>query len=171
MTTTIELFGRGDQSHLIVAHAVVDDADLPLVSGYRWTLCKDGYAMRRAGGRYVYMQRVVLGLEKGSRLVADHINRDKMDNRRANLRAITIAANTQNRGAAKRNATGHRGVMQVASGRYRATAAVDGRIARLGLFDTAEAAAEAARRWRIANQPWNVEPTNVSDERNRETVA
>ncbi|MDR5761945.1 HNH endonuclease [Caballeronia sp. LZ035] len=167
MTTTIELFGRGDQARLVVAHAVVDDADLSLVSGYRWTVCKDGYAIRRAGGRYIYMHRVVLGLEKGCKLVADHINRDKLDNRRCNLCAVTIAANTQNRGAAKRNTTGYRGVMQVASGRYRATAAVNGRVARLGLFDTAHEAAEAARAWRAANQPWNVEPLGLG----RETAA
>lgn len=40
----------------------------------------------------------------------DHINRDKLDNRKCNLRSVTQSQNGFNRGLNKNNTSGHRGV-------------------------------------------------------------
>lgn len=89
--------------------ALIDEAFAHLV-GYRWRLDKDGYVMRRAGGRCVYLHHAVL---PGSRYPAfhrDHESRDKLDNRTQNLHWLTAAESQQNKSAYRCNATGYRGV-------------------------------------------------------------
>lgn len=74
---------------------VVDDADEHQAQ-HRWGLHTAGYAARKADGTTVYLHREIVGLTPGDGLMADHINRDKLDNRRANLRVVTPAGNAQN---------------------------------------------------------------------------
>ncbi len=57
----------------------------------KWCLDKDGYAIRR-GKR---MHRVIMNAP--SNLVVDHINHDILDNRKCNLRLVTIQENARNR--------------------------------------------------------------------------
>lgn len=75
----------------------------------------------------------------------DHINGLKADNRIKNLREATVGQNGQNRYLAqKNNRSGALGVYQEkSSGRWRAIIAKDGRIYRLGYFDTKKAAHDA----------------------------
>ena len=79
------------------------DADLHReLSRYFWQLSKHGYAFRRvyagkrANGtsrqRDLYLHRHILGLTKGDGKIGDHVNRDRLDNRRENLRVVTRAA-------------------------------------------------------------------------------
>lgn len=75
--------------------AVVDDADYELLSQWRWSMHSGGYACRK--GASVLMHRFLLGLERGNRAVVDHINGDKLDNRRGNLRVISQHRNSCNR--------------------------------------------------------------------------
>lgn len=86
----------------IRAYALIDAADLPLVESQPWHLDGAGYAATniRVEGKWqtAKMHRVLLGLTRGDRLEADHINRDRLDNRRANLRVLPKAGrpNTHN---------------------------------------------------------------------------
>jgi hypothetical protein len=83
--------------------AVVDAADYPLVSAFKWhaqpTTTKQWYAVTRttnAAGRpsTLYMHRLITGAPKGKEV--DHINRDTLDNRRVNLRVGTHRDNMRN---------------------------------------------------------------------------
>ncbi len=78
----------------IVGIAVIDAADAELVRSYRWRLQK-GYARGYKNGQSVFMHRLFLGNLKGG-LQTDHINRNRLDNRRCNLRACSPAQNSQN---------------------------------------------------------------------------
>jgi hypothetical protein len=56
----------------------------------RWYLngsATAGYAVSTEHKRMVLMSREILGLERGDKREADHENRDRLDNRRSNLRA------------------------------------------------------------------------------------
>jgi hypothetical protein len=65
----------------------------------------------------------------------DHINRNKRDNRIANLRAVTRKENQLNRGLNKNNTSGVKGVM-AAQGKWMASYCKR----YLGIFDTKDAA-------------------------------
>lgn len=83
--------------------AWVSPQDAETVGGIRWSL-KGGYACGRVyvGGRRVNikMHRLVLGLGKNTPWV-DHINGDRLDNRRENLRLVTPFESAQNLRARK----------------------------------------------------------------------
>lgn len=84
---------------VVVGWALVDEQDAPRVTAYRWIFHGDGYAMASRVGS---MARWILGLPRRGGpdgLQADHINRNRLDNRRKNLRAVTRAENLRNRGA------------------------------------------------------------------------
>lgn len=98
MTKSIALHDRQGKT---VAFTTVDDDVFEKVRMFRWSLNRYGYAVRNTtvtkifidGGKIrvsqtFYLQRVVLGLDRKDRRVGDHINEDKLDNRRENLRAV-----------------------------------------------------------------------------------
>lgn len=80
--------------------AIVDVEDYERLSKFDWRLSgKDGcdYAVRRIGGTsiQILMHREILGdIPKGKDV--DHINGDRFDNRRCNLRVVTRSVNIQN---------------------------------------------------------------------------
>jgi hypothetical protein len=81
----------------VVAEAVIDAESAGLVEGYRWNL-SGGYARSRSrGSGTTHMSRLILGLEKGDSREADHLNGDRLDNRRCNLRITDHKGNAENR--------------------------------------------------------------------------
>jgi hypothetical protein len=136
--------------------ALVDDEDYELVSRYSWSLAVRGaisYAQGPIGrGRSVYMHRLLLSLQLGDRRVVDHRNGDGLDNRRANLRAITTAENMRNRRPRLRQvgSSAFRGVSWFPlRDKWRATATVNGKQRSLGYFhDELEAARAVEAFWR-----------------------
>lgn len=88
--------------------AIVDEADYMRLSRWKWSYSNSGYAMRgtTAGGkksRGYTMHRQILGLIHGDGKEVDHINKDRLDNRRANLRVVTRKENCANRSARSRS--------------------------------------------------------------------
>lgn len=75
---------------------LIDEADLSLLSMYSWHYSGPGYPATRVRNKIYYMHQIILGdTPKG--LQCDHINRDKLDNRRSNLRFVTPQQNILNR--------------------------------------------------------------------------
>ena len=76
----------------------------------------------------------------------DHINRNRADNRIANLRSVTSSENAQNRDVSGRNSSGVVGVGFCQKDRkWRAYVSVEGRMKHLGSFDSRDAAAQARK--------------------------
>ncbi len=81
--------------------AFVDDEDYEMVSAHRWGLGGHGYATTSTPkSRMVYMHRLIAGTPVG--METDHLNRNKLDNRRSNLKICTRAENMLNRGPQRR---------------------------------------------------------------------
>lgn len=135
--------------------ALVDDADVEEVRKYRWAF-RNGYALRYTGPRgkcrAVYLHRFLLGLVPGDDIRVDHINGNKLDNRRANLRVCTDAQNQQN----LHHCGPHRGASWHAKrGRWRARAMLDQKEHWLGYYDTEEEAAAIAAAFRREHMPFS----------------
>ena len=137
----------------IKAYATVDREDVDLVSVHTWRLHRKGYAT--ADGATVLMHRLILGLDKGDPRRADHINRNKLDNRRSNLRIVdSQAENLQNVPARG----GFRGVSYFPlTGRWRARCQIAGKTHYLGYFATEDEAAAIARHFRREHMPHAVD--------------
>lgn len=117
---------------------ILDDEDVELLMGLTVSKSSEGYA--RCGRQYVH--RVVMNAKRGESV--DHINMNKLDCRKANLRIATKSQNLANRGPAKHNKSGFKGVYFCRqTGRYRAEIRFNNQRVKIGRFDTAEAAARA----------------------------
>jgi len=127
----------------VVGETIVDEVDARYADR-TWRLSSAGYAYRREAGETILLHREVLGLpRKKDILEGDHINRNPLDNRRANLRPVTHAQNMQNQGAY--GTSPYRGVWwSRGRGRWHAQVCVNGRRQFLGSFQSQEQAAEVA---------------------------
>lgn len=95
---------------------IVDDEDWGIIGRYNWKVDRHGYLFRWAtvaemrdqslSSRHISLHRQLMGLPKGKQV--DHINGNRRDNRRSNLRIVTHRQNTQN--VKTRAASGQRGV-------------------------------------------------------------
>ena len=130
-------------------HAIVDEADFEWLSQWKWSLHGRGYASRQTGGRAkrvsVMMHRLIAETPEG--MDTDHINGDKLDNRRSNLRHATRGQNNVNRSLLPSNSTGYKGVRSPLDGRnglrWPAFITVDNKAVGLGSYSTPEEAARA----------------------------
>jgi hypothetical protein len=86
------------------------------------------------------MHKVILEAPTGK--VVDHINGDKLDNRRVNLRVVTQSQNSMNRRPYENTKSGYKGVT-FSHGRWQARIGSNGIRKTLGYFKTAREAAEA----------------------------
>lgn len=144
----------------MIGHVIVDAEDVEWASHFHWTLNFYGYAVRRTprpSGRYIPLHREILGLTSDDARVADHINRNKLDCRRRNLRVVTRAQNNQNRDSYRNGKSRFRGVCWDPRGHWRATAQANGRWTHIGNFASEEAAAKAASDWRREHMPFSTE--------------
>jgi hypothetical protein len=128
--------------------ALVDLEDYDTLCQYKWYCSRAGYAERtwtRKGVKYrIGMHRQILGLKPADGKHSDHINHNRLDNRRSNLRVVTQAENNRNR---RDNTTGYPGVRWVPrKNLYRAQLQTSGKFRHLGYFSTSEEAHTAFQR-------------------------
>lgn len=129
------------------AYAKVDPDDFAWLMEWRWCGMGYGYAgrKRRVGDRYVTvtMHREILRVTDPA-VEVDHINGNKLDNRRSNLRVATHAENSQNKATLST-----RGVSWHAEKRrWRARCKIRGREHLIGYYLTADEASLAAAAFR-----------------------
>lgn len=133
---------------------LIDQADAEWLKGRKLSLGSHGYAQTFWQGHVTVLHRRILGLSVGDRRIGDHVNGDKLDCRRSNLRVVDPSGSSQN--VAGRGKSAYRGVHPLRSGRWAARVKFQGRNYILGTFDTELAAAEVAEAKRIELMPFYV---------------
>lgn len=117
-----------------------DKENLDLVKSHTWSIAR-GYVRTVIKGKTVYFHRLVLGADDEE---VDHINMDRLDNRKANLRLATHAENQRNRCMHRDNKSGFKGVcLDSRSGKYFAYINADKKRTYLGYFVSKEEASKA----------------------------
>jgi hypothetical protein len=127
--------------------ATVDDSDFEWLNQWKWHADTRGYAVRSTYNRgdkqplkSVYMHRAVNNTPDG--MVTDHINHNKLDNRRANLRTCRQSDNIANQKIRSNNTSGYKGVVRRRTG-WQAEISYRKVKRYLGNFHTKELAARA----------------------------
>lgn len=86
-----------------VAEAIIDSEDYEKCKDLKWYLTNSGYVL---SGHSPYLQHLVFG----RKTQLDHIDGDKLNNRKNNLRTCTTAENSRNCKISKNNTSGYKGV-------------------------------------------------------------
>lgn len=153
---TSELKGRKSTNEYIIgedyckvickngAEITIDIEDLDKIKICSWCISKTGYAVGNINGKVTKMHRYIIG-DKCNGMVIDHINRNKLDNRKSNLRICRNGQNVKNQGNRKNNTSGHRGVGKLKNGKYRVRISHLGKEKIIGLYDDYESAVLARK--------------------------
>jgi hypothetical protein len=130
--------------------AIVDDEDFYFINQYKWHF-NGRYAVRNnppRGSKLIRMHRIIADAPDG--VEVDHINGDRLDNRKSNLRLCNHSENGKNISISKINTSGYKGVSKNGNC-WRARIRVDGKLISLGYFrektDAAMAYNHAAKKY------------------------
>ena len=129
----------------VIAHVQIDSTDYLDLCKYKWSP-SHGYAYGQVDGKRVAMHRYIMG--NNSELIVDHIDGNRLNNKRSNLRLVTAQVNAENKKVSKsKKSSQFRNVQMYArkTGKhvFAAILSINGIKYDLGLFKNAEDAAIA----------------------------
>lgn len=134
-------------------YAIVDDEDFEYLNQWKWYYNK-GYACRNVNKGLINgtkkiiveaMHRRILGIQDSREI--DHIDCDKLNNQRSNLRYCSSQENKWNRPRFKNNTSGYKGVFwHKRVNKFMAAICINYKLKHIGYFDTAEEAAIAYKK-------------------------
>lgn len=166
-------------------NAIVDEVDAPTLAQWVWAFHSRGYAYRsegpRSARRAVLMHRFLLKTPEG--FDTDHINGNKLDNRRSNLRVATRSQNNVNRDVLVTNTSGYKGVRPAKrAGSWSASIVVNDSEVSLGIYASKDEAARAVdqaalkyfgayARLNLPDQAHLPAPVSVQDQQASDQVA
>lgn len=104
-------------SQNIIGKAIIDKEDVAKVRSYKWRLSKGGTDRSKCNGVYtgnsqnskcISLHRFLTNCPQA--MYVDHINGNRLDNRKSNLRICTNQENNFNRTAQSNNISGFKGI-------------------------------------------------------------
>lgn len=114
---------------------IIDDEDavrLALHTWYKYPSCH--YVTACINNKTTSIHRFIMGAAEGQSI--DHINGNRLDNRKVNLRICSHAANMKNRKPNKNGKSAYKGVIILPNGKYRAKIDSDSKRFELGVYPT-----------------------------------
>lgn len=130
-----------------------------------WCVDGHGYLCARIEGRLMRLHDFVLAknnLVKPKGYYVDHVNQDKLDNRRTNLRIVAPKENSKNVSLKANNTSGITGVSCTKNGTYRAYITTNHKQINLGYYPTIQEAAQA-RMEAETRLGFKTRPTNIKE--------
>lgn len=122
-----------------------DLEDYDIIKNIGWSRNSQGYIIgnitTNGKQKHISLHRLIMG--SPIKMMVDHINGNKLDNRKGNLRICNSKENTRNSSAQKRNKLSVKGVSITHSNTYQAQIQVDGKLKYLGSYKTVKEAADA----------------------------
>jgi hypothetical protein len=115
---------------------MVDDDDFDYLNQFYWQVDKyDTVRTHKNSTGYYLIHRMIMKAPKGVEI--DHIDGNRLNNQKSNLRFATSSQNKINRGARKDNQSGFKGVSwHKQRKKWAARIMIDKKYQHLGLFDT-----------------------------------
>lgn len=155
-----------DRNCKVKARIVIDASDVDLCKQYKWCLNKKQTVLTNVtvnGKRKsIYLYRLLMGVADSPHTVqVDHISRDRLDNRKANLRICSPNQNSCNSKLRSTNTTGYRGVVfRKDTEKYQAQIWHKNKRISLGCYDTA---LEAAQIYNEAAEKYHKEYSSLNN--------
>lgn len=127
--------------HEEVARSKIDLEDVERVEQYKWGYT-NGYCINNSN--QVFLHNFILNRKPSEDDVVDHINRNRLDNRRSNLRVVDYRMNGFNKGMQSNNTSGYVGVSwDKGKGKWEASIKSNRKKIFLGYYDDIKDAAQA----------------------------
>lgn len=121
---------------------LIDREDVDILGDSHWHKNGGGYAAAYINKETKWFHHAAINAPDEAEV--DHINGDRTDNRKANLRICTRLENCRNRGISSRNKSGYKGVSWRKDGnKWQSQITVHGKIIIIGKYEKAEEAAKA----------------------------
>lgn len=131
--------------------AIVDDEDFEMLNQWKWKYIPGGYACRQESRKIaklenrprktIYMHGVILPCPDDKEV--DHIDLNKLNNQKYNLRIATHSQNNHNTRMQKDNTSGYKGVyFRKDRGKFQSRIMNEGKEIKLGCFKSAIDAAK-----------------------------
>ncbi|MBK5239868.1 HNH endonuclease [Clostridium sp.] len=92
----------------VINETIFDEEELDTVKKYKWGMSGNGYVTSRINGQIIYLHRFLTGVTE--EFFIDHIDRNRLNNLKANLRTCTNQENLRNTSLSKNNTSGQVGV-------------------------------------------------------------
>ena len=121
-----------DKKYNVIAQAIIDIDDVPNIQNLKWHVNNNGYVVN-SNNVSIFLHRRILHTDK----MVDHINGNRLDNRKSNLRIYNYSTNQMN--------VNYKGVYPYKNGRYLSKIKIHGKQIHIGIFNIYEEALYA--RW------------------------
>ena len=127
-------FGKRSKAFRDGLKFLIDPDDYEKIKDESFCLNSCGYVR---SGKHKYLHRIIMNVPDSMQV--DHINGNKLDNRKCNLRICTNQENCMNVGKKKNNSSGFKGVcFNKQHQKFQANISIDSKLKHLGLFEKAE---------------------------------
>lgn len=127
MTKFIMLTGKHGEGTV----ALVDDEDFEQINRFSWYV-GNGYARSGSRENMLHMHRLIM--KPSNDKVVDHIDGDRLNNKRSNLRICTQKENLKNRKKQKDSGNTYKGV-KYKKGKYECSIIVENKFIFIGIFE------------------------------------
>ena len=120
-----------DKTNSEKGRAIIDLDDVERCKDYKWHLTEQGYVATTSNKKTLRLHRFIMITPDD--MHTDHLNRNKLDNRKENLLICTQSENNKNKGVYSKNTLGKRGV-SYRDGRYYVQIRFEYKNYHLGIF-------------------------------------